>query len=140
MSHSKRQIFEPPKSGYFNRLICSHCLQLPDCGYTRESHPHHDLPWIHVATRPKALSNKISCLSPYIPGYRYGTLPFDKTNHLAYRIFGRNHNTHMYVINTEMTFDYPAFALTRQFVKHISQIIPYFPYKTLRRYLVIQTT
>ena len=29
------------------------CLQLPDSGYTHESHPHHDLLWIHSSLAPK---------------------------------------------------------------------------------------
>lgn len=80
-------------------ILANHILITTSCVYI-------------VVTRSKALSNKIPRLSPYIPSNRYDTLPFDKNNHLAYRMFGQNRNTHMYEVDTKMAFDDPAFGLS----------------------------
>ena len=55
-------------------------------------------------------------------GYRDRTLPFQKSNDGSHRVFGRNGDTHMYMVRHQMSFQNLAFLLSRQCMENRSQL------------------
>jgi hypothetical protein len=61
------------------------------------------------------------------PGNPYGTFAFDEADYLCNRIFGRYAYKGVYVVCLEISFDYLALFLHRQFLQNGGQFFPELP-------------
>jgi hypothetical protein len=80
---------------------------------------------------PKVFASEVLRLAPKLPRNRNHTLPFDETDHLRYRVFGRDAQTHVNMICHQMAFNNLTTFLLRQLMKHPNQVPPYLPKQLL---------
>jgi len=74
-----------------------------------------------ISSRPKTPSNKIPLLPHVLPRNMNGTLSFDKSHHLPYRIFRRYQDHHVYMIRHQVTLLNYTLPLFSQMVKYFTQ-------------------
>jgi hypothetical protein len=75
-----------------------------------------------VTPRPKVLPREIAPTLPIHPRHMDRAFPFDKPDHLGYRLLRRDHDQPMDMIRQQMAFLNRALLLPGQIVKHLSQM------------------
>ena len=78
-----------------------------------------------ITPRLNVFSGKILRPALAFPRNRKSTLPFDETDHVRYRVFGPDAQTHVDIICHHMAFNNFTALLFCQFTEHPSQVPPY---------------
>ena len=76
-----------------------------------------------VTSSPEILTREILSLPGKSSRYRYRTLPFDIANHIRYRVFRRNADADMHVIQHQMPFHNLTFLLLRQLAQCLAKML-----------------
>lgn len=79
-----------------------------------------------IPSGPKILPRKIPHSPVKRPRNVDCALPLDKAHHLCNRVFRRDADQHVYVVQHEMPFHNPTLLLDGQFPEYLTQIFPEF--------------
>lgn len=77
-----------------------------------------------IPSGPKVLPREILLSPEERPRNVDGALPLDKTHHLCDRVFWRDADQHVDMVQHEMPFHNPALLLDGQFPEYLTQIFP----------------
>ncbi len=76
-----------------------------------------------VPSSPEVLSYKVALLLALHPRQVNDTFALDVAHHLRYRIFRRNRDHHVNVIDQQMPFFYPILLVLRQGPEHLPEVL-----------------